>query len=146
MTPPRSKAHLAFIRSLPCVVCKRTRNVEAAHAPGSRGMAQKRSDFETLPLCRLHHQEQHRIGWTQFIRSYELDVQWWLEQLRERPKMFLQDSYRMTTGTVFYYCSYRHHIQHLCEVRSGVSEAWRIAQQRCREILIAELFDQDNAA
>ena len=48
MTPKRSPAHLAFIRSLPCVASGRTFQVEAAHV-GSHGMAQKCSDFETIP-------------------------------------------------------------------------------------------------
>ena len=74
MTPTRSSAHLAFIRSLPCAVqgCRcHYRRVEAAHTPGSRGMSQKRSDLDTIPLCTQHHEEQHRIGWKQFIATYE---------------------------------------------------------------------------
>jgi hypothetical protein len=87
MTPPRSPDWLSFIRSLPCLVCGSMRNVEAAHFPGLRGMAQKRSDFETGPLCRVHHQEQHRIGWPRFIQTYGLDIRAILEELREKPKL-----------------------------------------------------------
>lgn len=87
MAPSRSRAHLAFVRTLPCCVCGRTRGVEAAHASGSRGMGQKCSDLDTMPLCRLHHEEQHRIGWPRFIQVYELDVPAILAELRERPKI-----------------------------------------------------------
>lgn len=63
-------AFLAFIRSLPCVICRRTFRVEAAHV-GQRGLGQKCSDRETIPLCAFHHREgkhaHHRLGknfWT----------------------------------------------------------------------------------
>ena len=91
MTPTRSPQHLAFVRTLPCSVCGRTRGVQAAHAPGSRGMGQKRSDLETLPLCAAHHEEQHRIGWPRFTQTYGLDVQAILRELRERPRLLIMD-------------------------------------------------------
>jgi len=60
----RNPAYLAWIRSLPCAVCRiwgLTRHehgkVEAAHV-GARGIGQKCADTETLPLC-VHH---HRTG------------------------------------------------------------------------------------
>lgn len=89
MTPTRSPQHIAFVRTLPCSVCGRTRGVQAAHAPGSRGMGQKRSDLETLPLCAAHHEEQHRIGWPRFIQTYGLDVQEILRELGERPQIVI---------------------------------------------------------
>lgn len=66
----RSSAHLAFIRTLPCVVCGSHRDVEAAHirmpspAHGKRstGIARKPDDRWVLSLCRLHHEEQHLTG------------------------------------------------------------------------------------
>jgi len=84
VTPARSPEHLAFVRTLPCLVCGRTPS-DAAHFPGLRGMSQKRSDLETGPLCRIHHAEQHRIGWPRFIQTYELDVKAILAELREKP-------------------------------------------------------------
>ena len=84
MTPARSPEHLAFVRTLPCLVCGRTPS-DAAHFPGLRGMSQKRSDLETGPLCRIHHAEQHRIGWPRFIQTYDLDLQEILRELREKP-------------------------------------------------------------
>jgi Protein of unknown function (DUF968) len=50
----RNGSYLRWIRSLPCCICGGTRFIEAAHV-GERGMGQKCSDFETLPLCADHH-------------------------------------------------------------------------------------------
>ncbi len=68
--------YLAWIRSLPCIICQP--NVlqmldvasftpivrsESAHA-GTRGLGQKCSDRETLPLCKFHHRtgpESHHV-------------------------------------------------------------------------------------
>lgn len=66
----KDPTYLQFIASLPCVVCvawesdQRTRTT-VAHV-GDRGLSQKCSDRETLPLCVDHHQEgknaHHRMG------------------------------------------------------------------------------------
>lgn len=52
-----------FIASLGCVICcdqgrKQTSRTECAHA-GERGLSQKCSDYECLPLCAFQH---HRLG------------------------------------------------------------------------------------
>ncbi len=70
----------AWIGSLPCVVClaweseQRTRTT-VAHV-GDRGLSQKCSDRETLPLCVDHHQEgkyaQHKLG-KRFWSHHDLD-------------------------------------------------------------------------
>jgi hypothetical protein len=63
--PPRkrSKAHLAFVREQPCLVCKQTpsdpHHLKFAHP---RSLGRKVSDEFTVPLCRAHHQELHRHG------------------------------------------------------------------------------------
>lgn len=86
MTPFRSPRYLKFIRSLPCCVCGRTRSIEAAHV-GPRGMGQKCSDLETIPLCALHHKEQHRIGLKKFTADYQLDIRGLLGHLNTRPRI-----------------------------------------------------------
>lgn len=67
----RAPKYLAWIRSLPCAVCLsaarkgdvglwhpgQESSTEAAHV-GRRGLSQKSSDRETIPLCAYHH----RIG------------------------------------------------------------------------------------
>jgi hypothetical protein len=54
--PLKDPAYLAFIRAQPCSVpdCRAT-FIEAAHI-GSRGLSQKSSDRDAIPLCHFHHQ------------------------------------------------------------------------------------------
>lgn len=67
-------AYLAYVRTLPCLVCGRHGPCDPAHiraaAPlyGKRytGKAEKPDDKWVLPLCRRHHEAQHReseLGW-----------------------------------------------------------------------------------
>ncbi len=60
--PTRDVKYLNWIRSFMCLVCRnsplpQSSRTEAAHV-GERGLGQKCSDRETIPLCALHH----RIG------------------------------------------------------------------------------------
>lgn len=48
-------------------------------------MAQKRSDLDTIPMCRVHHTAQHSYGWPFMIRKYGIDISEALEVLKERP-------------------------------------------------------------
>jgi hypothetical protein len=63
--PPRkrSKAHLAFVRGQPCLICKQTPS-DAHHLRFAqpRALGRKISDEFTVPLCRAHHQALHRHG------------------------------------------------------------------------------------
>ena len=59
----RSKEHLRFVAQQPCVICGRT----PAHAhhiryAQSRGLALKVSDEFTVPLCAIHHSQNHATG------------------------------------------------------------------------------------
>lgn len=68
------RAHLAFVRTRPCCVCKRAGPSEAAHirmkcdARGKRetGMQEKPDDCWTTPLCAYCHRTgvlaQHKMG------------------------------------------------------------------------------------
>lgn len=78
--PLDDPAYLNFIRSLPCAICtllrgRQSGRTEAAHV-GQRGLGQKCSDHETIPLCHLHHREgehaHHRIG-KRFWSFWSLD-------------------------------------------------------------------------
>jgi hypothetical protein len=67
MKPQRDTRYLAWIRTQPCIICppwKRSQ-IEAAHV-GPRGVGQKCSDRQTVPLCLRHHQTgrdaHHRLG------------------------------------------------------------------------------------
>ena len=59
----RSKAHLQFVASHPCLICERS-PADAHHIrfaqPSSLG--RKVSDEYTVPLCRAHHRDNHRFG------------------------------------------------------------------------------------
>jgi hypothetical protein len=59
----RSKEHLRFVATQPCVICGRT----PAHAhhiryAQPRGLSLKVSDEFTVPLCAIHHSENHATG------------------------------------------------------------------------------------
>jgi hypothetical protein len=59
----RSKAHLTFVASQPCLVCQ-AGACDAHHLKMAqpRSLGRKVSDEFTVPLCRKHHQELHRHG------------------------------------------------------------------------------------
>lgn len=59
----RSKEHLRYVRRQPCLICGRA----PAHAhhiryAQPRGLALKVSDEFTVPLCAIHHNENHATG------------------------------------------------------------------------------------
>jgi ERF superfamily len=59
----RSKAHLAFVASQPCLICQAS-PCDAHHLKIAqpRSLGQRVSDEFTVPLCRKHHRELHRHG------------------------------------------------------------------------------------
>jgi ERF superfamily len=59
----RSKSHLRFVASQPCLVCQRT-PCDAHHLKFAqlRSLGRKVSDEFTVPLCRDHHLQLHRQG------------------------------------------------------------------------------------
>jgi hypothetical protein len=84
----RNKAHLAFVASQPCLVCRRT-PCDAHHLKFAqpRSLGRKVSDEFTVPLCRQHHQELHRHGnelaWWANLQITPLPIasELWTEQL-----------------------------------------------------------------
>ena len=78
MKPARNPRYLAWIRTLPCLVCGRTTGIEAAHT-GPHGMAQKSTDISAIPLCTRHHRSgqdsYHKLGARVFERHHQLDTQ-----------------------------------------------------------------------
>lgn len=77
-----NEKHLAFIRTLPCIICQDNTSVEAAHVRYSDarigkvnpGVGQKPHDFFTLPLCHQHHMnEQHTMSERKFWQTYAID-------------------------------------------------------------------------
>jgi len=59
----RSKAHLAFVASQPCLICK-VKPCDAHHLKiaRARSLGRKVSDEFTVPLCHAHHQQLHQHG------------------------------------------------------------------------------------
>jgi hypothetical protein len=59
----RNKAHLAFVASQACLICRVT-PCDAHHLKIAqpRSLGRKVSDEYTVPLCRRHHRELHRHG------------------------------------------------------------------------------------
>jgi hypothetical protein len=59
----RSKAHLQFVASKPCLICEAL-PCHAHHITFAqpRGLSQKVSDEFTVPLCAVHHNELHALG------------------------------------------------------------------------------------
>jgi DNA recombination protein Rad52 len=68
----RSKEHLRFVAQQPCLICGRTPS-HAHHIRYAqpRGLALKVSDEFTVPLCAIHHAENHRTG---------KERRWWEER------------------------------------------------------------------
>jgi hypothetical protein len=65
----RDKSHLRFVAKQPCLICERL-PCDAHHLrfAQARGLGLKVSDEYTVPLCRGHHREVHRVG---------NEAQWW---------------------------------------------------------------------
>lgn len=73
--------HLAFIRTLRCLVCLDNTSVEAAHirytdrraAKVNPGIGQKPHDYWTVPLCSACHRKQHAGNETAFWDEAMID-------------------------------------------------------------------------
>jgi hypothetical protein len=65
----RDKTHLRFVGLQPCLICGRTPS-DAHHLRFAqpRALGRKNSDEFTVPLCRMHHSQNHRVG---------DEVDWW---------------------------------------------------------------------
>jgi hypothetical protein len=80
-TPRRSSRvvdpqFLAVVRTLPCCApwLPRCTSPAEAHHAGYRGIGQKSSDTEAIPLCRTHHSDWHDCrgvfaGWSKESRA-----------------------------------------------------------------------------
>ena len=67
----RSKEHLRFVASQPCLICGRSPS-HAHHIryAQSKGLSLKVSDEFTVPLCAIHHRQIHTTG---------KEREWWQE-------------------------------------------------------------------
>ena len=88
MRPGRNPRYLAWIRTLPCLVCGKSSGVEAAHT-GPHGIGQKSPDSSAIPLCVRHHRRgrdsYHELGPRTFERHHRLDLRAVVEHLNAKP-------------------------------------------------------------
>lgn len=68
---PRDEKYKQYVREQPCAVCDRT-PCEPCHSFGRRGERIKSSDYSCIPLCTMHHKEQHK-GFRTFERENNLN-------------------------------------------------------------------------
>lgn len=76
-----SKAHLAFVRSLPCCVCGDANTLRAHHAHHllkaddlPKGMGRKNLDRWSLPLCTVCHAQLHGHGSEEWLAQHGIDA------------------------------------------------------------------------
>jgi hypothetical protein len=91
-------------------------------------MAQKTDDRGCVPLCRAHHNEQHLIGWREFLRLYDLDLEWWITRLSAKPRI-----YRTANG---YAAAY----QEDGWIELGPCLSMAVLRDVCREWLVDNVF------
>jgi hypothetical protein len=53
----KARAHIARVKSLPCVICQKPGPSDAHHCIVGRYGTRKASDFDVIPLCKDHHQD-----------------------------------------------------------------------------------------
>jgi hypothetical protein len=87
----RDRDHLKFVAAQPCLACGRSPS-DAHHLrfAQQRAIGRKVSDEYTVPLCRLHHRELHRLG---------NERRWW-QQLRIDPLQIAQRLWLQTRQNV----------------------------------------------
>jgi hypothetical protein len=74
-------AHLAWLRTLPCVITGKRTNVQAAHirfqdyraGKHQAGIGAKPDDCFAVPLCSAKHDEQHRGSERKFWERHGID-------------------------------------------------------------------------
>jgi hypothetical protein len=84
----RNPPYLRWIRSLPCLVCRTTCAVEAAHTE-PHGLSQKSSDLSAIPLCARHHRtgddSYHKLGPRKFAAVHQLNLRAIVARLSGKP-------------------------------------------------------------
>lgn len=59
----KNRHYLDWVKTLPCCACGDPTTVDPHHRIGNKkGMSLRSSDFQTMPLCRKHHDELHNHG------------------------------------------------------------------------------------
>jgi hypothetical protein len=126
MRPPRNAQYLAWIRTLPCIVCGSSRGIEASHT-GPHGLGQKSSDYSAIPLCVKHHRtgkdSYHRLGPRRFSEFHNLDIGALVRRLTLKPVV------RLEAGCFVAHLEGEHYI--LGKIRNGLAPAIRRMREVC---------------
>lgn len=80
------KAYISWLHTQPCCVCGRLSGIEAAHV-GRRGLGQKCSDLEAIPLCSEHHRTgpaAHHVLGKWFWSFHSIDREAIIEKMNKR--------------------------------------------------------------
>ena len=92
MTVGRDGRYLAWIRTLPCLVCGRA---SEAHHTGPHGLGKKADDSTAIPLCTEHHtmgqSAYHRIGRVRFEQRFGVVIADVVRRLNLRWRERLQE-------------------------------------------------------
>ena len=87
----RCPAHLAWVRGFSCPVCDERQvfqlaRTQAAHVRSGTdgGLSVKPGDNWAIPLCAIHHAEQHMDGENAFAARYGIDMKALAAQLWQR--------------------------------------------------------------
>jgi len=127
--PVRNSRYLAWIRTLPCLVCGAKRGIEASHT-GPHGLGQKSPDTSAIPLCARHHRtgkdSYHKLGPRKFAELHNLDILAIVIKLNAKPTM------RVEAGWFVTYLEGQRYV--LGSTGVGIRPAVRKAIQLCREV------------
>ncbi len=80
--PFRDQDYLAYIRKQPCLVCGGAQGPSVAHHEGNGGKGLKASDYDTVPLCPVHHGERHSRPSREFWDDHRInpwfEIRWFI--------------------------------------------------------------------
>jgi hypothetical protein len=126
--PVRNLRYLAWIRTLPCLVCGARRGIEASHT-GPHGLGQKSPDTSAIPLCIRHHRtgddSYHKLGPRKFAELHNLDISAIVSRLNRRPFI------RIETGMFIGYLEDQQYLLGMTE--DGIATAVRTMTKLCKE-------------
>jgi hypothetical protein len=137
MKPVRNRHYLAWIRTLPCIVCGVRRGIEASHT-GPHGLGQKSSDYSTIPLCIKHHRtgndSYHRLGPRGFCDRHGVDIRAIVARLNVKPRVKLDRG------------NFVAHLEGERYVIGKIDQGWLPAMRRLREVCGAERMSADGSS
>jgi hypothetical protein len=126
--PARNPRYLAWIRTLPCLVCGARRGIEASHT-GPHGLGQKSPDTSAIPLCIKHHRtgkdSYHKLGPRKFAELHNLDIPTIVVRLNRKPFI------RIETGMFIGYFEDQQYLLGMTE--EGIASAVRRMSRLCDE-------------